>query len=57
MFKEALSARRCLIVADGFYEWQSSPGSSVRTPMHIRLKGGGLFAFAGLWAPGKAGSR
>jgi putative SOS response-associated peptidase YedK len=57
MFKEALTARRCLIVADGFYEWKSTPGSSARTPMYIRLKGGGLFAFAGLWAPGKADTR
>jgi putative SOS response-associated peptidase YedK len=57
MFKEALTGRRCLIVADGFYEWKSIPGSSARTPMYIRLTGGGLFAFAGLWAPGRAGSR
>ena len=57
MFREALTGRRCLIVADGFYEWQPTPGNSVRTPMYVRLKGGGLFAFAGLWAPGKAGTR
>jgi putative SOS response-associated peptidase YedK len=49
MFREALLARRCLVVADGFYEWPA------RSPMYIRLKRGGLFAFAGLWAPGKAG--
>jgi putative SOS response-associated peptidase YedK len=42
MFKEALLARRCLVVADGFYEWRA------RSPMYIRLKGGGLFGFAGL---------
>jgi putative SOS response-associated peptidase YedK len=49
MFREALLARRCLVVADGFYEWRA------RSPMYIRLKGAGLFGFAGLWAPGKAG--
>ncbi len=50
-FRTALQRRRCLIPADGFYEWQDSPGGTKapRTPMHIRLKGGGLFAFAGLW--------
>ena len=54
-FRTALSRRRCLIPADGFYEWQDSMGDLVggkkspRTPMHIRLRDGGLFAFAGLW--------
>ena len=50
-FRTALSRRRCLIPADGFYEWQDAPAGvkSPKTPMHIRLKDGGLFAFAGLW--------
>ena len=39
---------RCLIPANGFYEWLDK-----QTPMHIGLKDGGLFAFAGLWLPGK----
>jgi putative SOS response-associated peptidase YedK len=38
-------ALRCLIPASGFYEWRQ------KQPMHIRLRGGGLFAFAGLWLP------
>ena len=49
-FRTALSRRRCLIPADGFYEWQAAPiGSKVKTPMYLRLKDSGLFAFAGLW--------
>lgn len=50
-FRTALQRRRCLIPADGFYEWQDAPDGkkTTRTPMHIRLKDGGLFAFAGLW--------
>ena len=55
MFREALASRRCLILADGFYEWQAVAGSTLRTPLHIRLKAGEPFAFAGLWAPGKRG--
>ena len=46
-FREAFEKRRCLIVADGFYEWQHIGG--IKVPMRIRRRGGGLFAFAGLW--------
>jgi len=46
-FRTALSRRRCLIPADGFYEWKKEGGR--RQPMHIRRKDGELFAFAGLW--------
>ena len=42
MFREA---RRCLIPATGFYEWRN------KQPMHIQLKDGVPFAFAGLWLP------
>ncbi|GCE05075.1 SOS response-associated peptidase [Dictyobacter aurantiacus] len=48
-FKRLLHNRRCLIVADGFYEWMQEPGSKLKTPMFITLKGQQLFAFAGLW--------
>ena len=49
-FRTALSCRRCLIPADGFYEWQAAPeGSKVKTPMFLHRRDGGLFAFAGLW--------
>src|SRR5262249_7924210 len=49
MFRTALKRRRCLIPADGFYEWKKSPDGKSKTPMYIRLKGGKPFAFAGLW--------
>ena len=46
-FRAAFRRRRCLIVADGFYEWQKRPGG--KRPYYVRLRGGRLFAFAGLW--------
>lgn len=46
-FKPLLTRRRCLIPADGFYEWKKSTAGS--QPFHIRRQDGGLFAFAGLW--------
>lgn len=47
MFRTALRRRRCLIVADGFYEWTGT--RKARQPMRILLKTGEPFAFAGLW--------
>src|SRR5579884_1691692 len=46
-FKRLLLSRRCLIVADGFYEWKQEHG--YKTPMYITMKDGEPFAFAGLW--------
>jgi len=46
-FKRLLPSRRCLIVADGFYEWAKL--AKGKAPMRFLLKGGELFAFAGLW--------
>ncbi len=48
-FRAAYKRRRCLILADGFYEWRQEPGSKSKTPMLIKLKSGQPFAFAGLW--------
>jgi putative SOS response-associated peptidase YedK len=48
-FRSAFRRRRCLIPADGFFEWQQNPGGKSKTPMYIRLKSGQPFAFAGLW--------
>jgi putative SOS response-associated peptidase YedK len=45
-FRAAFKARRCLIPADGFYEWQ--PGEK-RQPYRITMKDGEPFAMAGLW--------
>ena len=47
-FRTALRKRRCLILADGFYEWQKLGGKQKR-PMRITLTSGEPFAFAGLW--------
>lgn len=48
-FRAAYRRRRCLILADGFYEWQKVTGSKTKIPTYIRLKSGKPFAFAGLW--------
>jgi putative SOS response-associated peptidase YedK len=47
-YREAFAERRCLIPADGFYEWQSIPGSKDKQPYYIKLAKGPL-VFAGLW--------
>jgi putative SOS response-associated peptidase YedK len=46
-FRDAFRKRRCLIPADGFYEWKKT--GRRKEPYHIRVTDGGLFAFAGLW--------
>ena len=46
-FRDALKRRRCLVLADGFYEWQKV-GRGKR-PMRVVLKSREPFAFAGLW--------
>jgi len=46
-FRKALERRRCLIAADGFYEW-SGPARS-KQPYHIALEDQSVFGFAGLW--------
>jgi putative SOS response-associated peptidase YedK len=46
-FREAFRRRRCLIPADGFYEWKKTGGR--KEPYYVRLRDGGLFSFAGLW--------
>ncbi len=46
-FKRLLPSRRCLILADGFYEWAKLKGG--KAPVRFFLKGGAPFAFAGLW--------
>jgi putative SOS response-associated peptidase YedK len=49
-FRTALRRRRCLVPADGFYEWKKDPSDAkTKTPMHVRMKTGDVFAFAGLW--------
>jgi putative SOS response-associated peptidase YedK len=46
-FQEAFERRRCLIPADGFYEWKRV--GTAKQPFHFSLQNDSLFAFAGLW--------
>jgi putative SOS response-associated peptidase YedK len=46
-FREAYQRRRCLVPADGFYEWKVVEGGKI--PHHITMADGAPFAFAGLW--------
>ncbi|MFY9708395.1 MAG: SOS response-associated peptidase [Desulfobacterales bacterium] len=46
-FRNAFRKRRCLIVADGFYEWSGPKGQ--KQAWYITLPSGGPFGFAGLW--------
>ena len=48
-FRNAFRHRRCLIPADGFYEWQVIPGSKIKQPWFIVLVDREPMAFAGLW--------
>lgn len=46
-FRNAYKKRRCLVLADGFYEWRKE--GDTKTPYFISLADGSPFAFAGLW--------
>jgi putative SOS response-associated peptidase YedK len=48
-FRRAFERYRCLVIADGFYEWRRLPAGP-KQAFHITRAGGGLFAFAGLWS-------
>lgn len=48
-FRRSLERRRCLVPADGWFEWVSPANAKTKTPYRITLKGRGVFAFAGLW--------
>lgn len=49
-YRKPFERFRCLIPADGFYEWQVLAEEKRKQPFHISLVDGGLFAFAGLWS-------
>ncbi|HLJ11685.1 MAG TPA: SOS response-associated peptidase [Planctomycetaceae bacterium] len=48
-FRSAFKKKRCLIPADGFYEWQAIPGLKTKQPFLIGVRDVPVFAFAGLW--------
>ncbi|MGD1951060.1 MAG: SOS response-associated peptidase [Leptolyngbyaceae cyanobacterium] len=54
-FRAAFKRRRCLIPADGFYEWQRAANNKKKQPFYIHLKARSLFAFAGLWEQWESG--
>ncbi|MDQ1145954.1 putative SOS response-associated peptidase YedK [Bacillus sp. SORGH_AS 510] len=47
-FRNAFKKKRCLIIADSFYEWKRN-ADKTKTPMRIKLKSNDLFAMAGIW--------
>src|SRR4051812_22981251 len=49
-YKSLFRKRRCIIPADGFYEWKKVPGQKAKQPMFIRRTDGEPLAFAGLWS-------
>lgn len=48
-YKHAFKKRRCIIPADGFYEWKKIPGQKAKQPYFIHRADGEPMAFAGLW--------
>ena len=48
-YKRAFKKRRCIIPADGFYEWKKVPGQKAKQPYFIHRTDGEPLAFAGLW--------
>ena len=50
-FRAAIKRRRCLVPADGFYEWKATGGPKygAKQPYYVRAKSGKPIAFAGLW--------
>jgi putative SOS response-associated peptidase YedK len=49
-YKRPFENRRCIVAADGFYEWQAIEGRKQRQPWFIRRRDGEPIAFAGLWS-------
>jgi putative SOS response-associated peptidase YedK len=54
-FNESFQKRRCLIFADGFYEWERT--GKISQPYYFQLKDGAPFTFAGIWDQWRSGER
>src|SRR3954465_13778582 len=52
-FRNAFNKKRCLVIADSFFEWKRHEDKS-KTPMRIKLKSDDLFAMAGIWESWKS---
>lgn len=48
-YRRPFRARRCIVAADGFYEWMPVPGERYKQPVYIHRVDGEPLAFAGLW--------
>lgn len=53
-FKDSFARKRCIVPADGFYEWREIPGQKVKQPYLITRRTGEPLAFAGLWSSWRA---
>jgi putative SOS response-associated peptidase YedK len=49
-FRASYKYKRCLILADGFYEWKSTPGTKLKVPHYIQMADRRAFGLAGLWS-------
>lgn len=52
-FRRMLAKHRCIIPADGFYEWKDMGKGRKKQPFYIRARDGSVLAFAGLWGAWK----
>jgi putative SOS response-associated peptidase YedK len=48
-YRRAFAKRRCIVPADGFYEWKAVPGARRKQPYLVRRRDGAPLALAGLW--------
>lgn len=55
MFRDAFQSRRCIVFADGYYEWMSD--EKRKRPFYFTIDGGAPFAFAALWTPNLTGGK
>ena len=49
-FREGFKSRRCLIPADGYFEWTTDAEDGKKDPWLLQMEGGEGFSFAGIWA-------